>query len=522
MSSTSSYAGLVTQLALLGEADVYLTCDPKSSHFHQTYARVKNFAVAPQNIPFSGNNTPSGQTWRDSRVKIDDLKNGGDSGDLVGNVFLDFTLSALPRPFQDGNNLFFYKWTSAVGYAIIADTAVKAGHDIIEGGFGGEYFIMHDEISRGKGKQAGALVGDYGQIKSAWNTTNNFEGVKCKDNALMGALNFSTRTQRILAPLPYFFAKDPSSYLNVSGIVYQNISLEFDLRGSDKLRQSSRVDYTTGEVEENNATFPGGYPGLQTGEGEISGLGIVATYVYLDAQERIERAKATEVRKFVYAKRQVFDTHDNRQGTEITCTVGAGGPVKRFMWAWLQDDAVSSELNYFQFGTFRDARVVLYNDGTRTKMSCENVPYISKTEIEINGSTRVNQASEYFLYAQSYANAKRVPTEARLVHSYATSLYPENETEHSGSLNLSLIDSTLVKFTLKTVGPNNRTYPLPGNPELFLAANDGVADKVTRTIGGSDATVLKTNSKDGKILFFTETINFYKQVEGMIGVMFAQ
>jgi len=55
-----------------------------------------------------------------------------------------------------------------------------------------------------------------------------------------------------------------------------------------------------------------------------------------------------------------------------------------------------------------------------------------------------------------------------------------------------------------------------------LAANDGVADKVTRTIGGSDATVLKTNSKDGKILFFTETINFYKQVEGMIGVMFAQ
>jgi len=515
MITPSPIAATLLQLSALGDADIFLTCDPKMSFFKQSYARVSNFALTAQSVPFTGGRVPSGQTWYGTVAQVRDIKNDGDCGDLLGGVFLEFTLSGLPRATDyadvSGNSALMRTWVPAIGYSIVDDTDVKIGTQEYDR-LSGEYMIMHDEISRPAGKRAAPLIGDYGEILSSISLSGvGNESVSVERQ--VDAINFSTRTQKVLAPIPYFWTRHAGNYLNLVGSMYQNIALSFRFRGSGDLRVFSRFYYDGKYVIQDDSIAPNARP-LQSDQGVISGVMLSVAYIYLDATERAARATGKQTIRFVRVQQTEYDTYDKQLGMKIEFPNNFNNPVTRFVWAWRQKNATSR----FLFGTRRDCRLALIGDSTWAQD--ELMPFISAVEIETNGASRVNQASEYFLYAQPYARAAHVP-DRRLVYSHAFALEPDNDARHSGSINLSRIDNLAVRFTFKQRGNNGQAYPYDNaNPARFLACNDGVGDSdgVISTFEGLN-TQLK--SKDGQIIFCAETVGFYTQVGGVFGLLFA-
>ena len=214
--NTNTTAAALTEIAALGAQDVLLTCDPKCSLFHQSYCRIKNFAMGEQTLCFQ--NAPSGQNWSaGSCLRAEVLR----AGDLLGELYLDFCLSGLPLPVGEASpevTLDCKLWTPAIGYAIIANSKVVIGSQEFES-LTGEYLMMKDEISRAEGNRASKLIGDYGaHLRGAalqGSPSDGLSAIGSDEATLQAGLEYSTRSQKILAPLKHFWTGHAGNYLNV-------------------------------------------------------------------------------------------------------------------------------------------------------------------------------------------------------------------------------------------------------------------------------------------------------------------
>ena len=127
----------------------------------------------------------------------------------------------------------------------------------------------------------------------------------------------------------------------------------------------------------------------------------------------------------------------------------------------------------------------------------------------INNHSRISQASEYFLYAQPYAHAKRTPS--RIVYSYSFALYPESEDIHSGSLNLSRIDNVVFRFTMKS----RAAAGAQGFSSDYLEKSDKVADLASIS-EGTDSDVIVPGTSAGTYFVHAETIKLLQASGGHV------
>jgi len=498
--SSSSAAALI-ELAAIGQADTLLTCDPQTTFFQQTYARTTNFAIGEHTIGFA-TTPPSGQNWQAATVVADSLK----IGDLLGPIYLDCCLTGLPGQSTNAPNVYVQIWTPAVGYALIKDSTVTIGGTEYET-LTGEYMMMHDEISRREGSRASKLIGDYGPyLRTGFYNTDSIGAALTDSKTLVKAMEYSTRTQKILAPLPHFWTRHVGNYLNVAGGAYQDVSLRLNLRSFEDLRLQLVCNFSTGALARDLVGLQQRV--LQPDQGRLVGATILATFVQLDVAERRLKAQATQTMRFVYAQSAEYNTINSDAGQVKRVTNMFKNPVTRFVWAWRSATAVA-EKEYFRFGGYR---AVPPNVLGGTFMSQEVVPECSQIEIRTNQQTRVIQAPEYFLYAQPYAHSARLPT--RLVHSYSLALHPDDDSRHSGSLNLSRIDNLELNFTLKERIDAVVAYPSDAD---YLTQSNKIGGRWETGLEPSD---LQPADLTGKILFHAETINFYKQSAGMFALMF--
>lgn len=474
---------------------------------------------------------PSGQNWTASTgMRAEVLR----AGDLLGEIYLDFCLSGLPEPVESSpTSLVDVKlWTPALGYAIIAQSKVIIGSQEFENTTG-EYFMMHDEISRTEGCRASKLIGDYGShLRGAALEGQDADGLSAigSDEAtLQAGLEFSTRSQKILAPLPHFWTGHAGNFLNVVGSQYHNIVIEMETRAYSQLALAYQVDRETGQmVPQSNASDSA--PPADATQGVLSGMDILAVYIQLDTAERRLKAQAAQTVRFVYAQGAQYSTVATDAASTKEVSNFFNHPVTRMLWGWRGLDKVSGNRHeWFEFGAYRGARLrVGGGSGAAAYHRVQEVvPEINQFELLINNHSRVHQASEYFLYAQPYAHAKRVPS--RVVYSYTFSMYPDAEDIHSGSINLSRIDNVVLRFTFKSViaGPNPVA---PTTTAAYLVAANSIAGLNTVQVDTGAAispdnalssAQVASGSLAGTIFFYAETINFYKQAAGMFGLLFA-
>jgi len=531
--SNSSTAALI-ELSALGAQDTLLTCDPTKSLFHQTYSRVTNFALGEHTMLMDS--APSGTNWGESVVTAEMDRT---AGDLLGPVYLDFSLSGLPQHVYGLNE--FMLWTPAVGFAIIDESQVKIGNQVYEK-LSGEYLMMHDEISRPEGRRASKLVGDYapylrnfapffpstvtipeeaGGFPIAQQTlgafppmVNSLAAFASSDTAgIIKGIEYSTRTQAILAPLNHFWTRNPGDYLNMVGAQYQQVKLQLKLRKYTDLA----MKFTYVESGEMTAVAD---VSVAEPSGVISGMQILAVSVYLDQAERRLKAQTAQTSRFVYVQRETHDTNVDQKAHTINFDNHFKNPVSRLLWAW-RADAAKSRKEYFQFGAYRGTRVRVSNaqGGGFSESSTAQEVTTESTAFEwlINNQSRIAQKSEYFLYAQPYERATRVPT--RIVYSYALALEPDCDHEYTGSLNFSRLDNIVFRSTLKDV-VTDLDPPLTETLYLDYSNRMGGLNSVSCSLFSSDAARVTEGSAKGKYLLFAETNNFYKQAAGMFGLLF--
>lgn len=545
--NSNSTAALLTQLAAKGAQDVLLTCDPKCSLFHQSYCRITNFSMGEQTLCFQ--QAPSGQEWvATTAIRAEVLR----AGDLLGPVYLDGALSGLPAPTTsdpvaspNDPALDVLLWTPAVSYALASSSQVLIGSQEFET-IPSEYMIMHDEISRPEGCRASKLIGDYGaylrgaaiaRTAALDAESNAYQGLSVDgsdEKTLQAGIAFSTRSQKIIAPLPHFWTSHAGNYLNVVGSQYHNIVLQLSTRSYSQLALALRVYRETGQIVAMSSNLIDSGPAILdsadafgSNQGQLSGLSILAVYVQLDTAERRLKAQAAQTVRMVYVQSAPYSTVATDQASTKSITNYFNHPVTRFLWAWRATEATSAPANqqWFRFGAFRGSRYPLSTISSPASDGYfpvqEAVPEINEFELQINNHSRTNQAAEYYLYTQPYALGKRVPT--RIIYSYSFAQYPDAADMHSGSMNLSRIDNVVLNFTFKTaITGASPLVPLQGN--AFLAASDSIAEANSLQTG-EDINGLVTPdqvrgmSTAGTIFFCAETINFYKQAAGMFGLL---
>jgi len=490
--NSNSTAATLTELAALGAQDTLLTCDPKCSLFQQSYCRITNFAMGEQTLQFQG--APSGNNWSAaSSLRAEVLR----AGDLLGPVYLDFTVSKLPVSTTSVSDIYM----PGIGYGIIEESKVIIGSQEFES-CTGEYFMMHDEISRSEGHRASKLIGDYGSyLRSGAISDVGVAGSQLSaapsasdEETIQRAIQFSSRTQSIFAPLPHFWTKHPGNYMNIVGMQYHNMVFEMKTRAFSDLARKITVAATSGAITLASGALP---PATATtgAEGVLSGLSLLAVYVQLDTAERRLKAQAAQTVRFVYTQHTSYSTVASDAASTKQVSNYFNHPVTRFVWGWRSAEAEASK-QWFRFGGFAGRKALRGG----LALSQEVIPESTQFELSINNNSRVHQAAEYFLYAQPYQSAKRVPS--RIVYSYAIAAHPESEDIYSGSMNLSRIDNFVVSFTFRAVGNTDANQ--------LGALSTGVA---------SDT--VDPGSTTGKIFFHAETINFYKQSSGMLGLLFA-
>jgi hypothetical protein len=545
--NSNSTAALLTQLAAKGAQDVLLTCDPKCSLFHQSYCRITNFSMGEQTLCFQ--QAPSGQEWvATTAIRAEVLR----AGDLLGPVYLDGALSGLPAPTTsdpvaspNDPALDVLIWTPAVSYAMVSSSQVLIGSQEFET-IPSEYMIMHDEISRTEGCRASKLVGDYGpylrgaaiaRTAALDPVSNAYQGlsvVGSDEATLQAGIAFSTRSQKVIAPLPHFWTSHAGNYLNVVGSQYHNIVLQLSTRSYSQLALGLRVYRETGQIVAFSSNLIDSGPAILdsadafgSNQGQLSGLSILAVYVQLDTAERRLKAQAAQTVRMVYVQSAPYSTVATDQASTKSITNYFNHPVTRFLWAWRATEATSSPANqqWFRFGAFRGSRYPLSTVSSPASAGYfpvqDAVPEINEFELQINNHSRTNQAAEYYLYTQPYALGKRVPS--RIIYSYSFAQYPDAADMHSGSMNLSRIDNVVLNFTFKTaITGASPLVPLQGN--AFLAASDSIAEANSLQTGEDINGLVEPDqvrglSTAGTIFFCAETINFYKQAAGMFGLL---
>jgi len=526
--NSNATAGELVDLAAKGAQDVLLTCDPKCSLFHQSYCRITNFAMGEQTITFQ--NAPSGQNWgAASNMRAEVLR----AGDLLGPVYLDGCLSGLPVPTEvsgEERHINVKLWTPAVGFALVQQTRANIGAQNFET-IESEYLMMHDEVSRAEGLRASKMVGDYGaHLRGCGLTGTDFDGLSAlnSDEATFSrGIEYSTRSQKVLVPLPHFWTSHAGNYLNVVGAQYHNIVLELDIRPASEVKIAGILDRATGSFAPRQSAAPIFEPVEDTQQGVLSGLSILAVYIQLDTAERRLKAQAAQTMRMVYVQGAQYPTVATDAGTTKQISNFFNHPTTRYLWAWRAASHTSlavAKPEWFEFGGYRAGRYFLQAGaavGATYYPVQEVVPEIQQFELQINNHSRVHQAAEYFLYAQPYQHAKRVPD--RMVYSYSFAMYPEAADMHSGSMNQSRIDNIVLRFTFKPVLTSTSILGIGGNADLAVQNSLAGLNKLQISVDGTprdadnDPAELADGSSAGTIFFYSEAINFYKQAAGIEG-----
>ncbi|MBW2647551.1 MAG: hypothetical protein JRE23_15530, partial [Deltaproteobacteria bacterium] len=114
--------GALLQLAAYGVQDIYLTGNPQITFFVMVYKRHTNFAIECNEQLFTGEASFGKKFY----CKVERV------GDLIGEIYLNIKLPEL----DDGTGTTRVSWVNSIGHAIILNTEVEIGGEIINKHYG--------------------------------------------------------------------------------------------------------------------------------------------------------------------------------------------------------------------------------------------------------------------------------------------------------------------------------------------------------------------------------------------------
>lgn len=381
--------GAVKQLGLSN----YLIDKKKNavSYFQHKYENYKDFVIHSNILPidsFRYNDTAS--------IRLDRYAN---YGDLIANIFIEFTLPTLSTTSTGAST----GWCNGVGNAIFKEITLRIGNDIY-GRITGEYLDIWGELSTsGKG------ISTYRQMVRKYSAHNydTFKGGK------------------VTVPLQFWFCRSISeSYKSNKSLVFPMTSL---VSGSNvneiilefKLRQFS--DLTISEDD----TTPT--------ELAITNANLLVDYIILEKDERLMFQPSPDsdrhyIKNHIITQVQLIE--ENIEANALSKKIDLSAlkyPVSELIWV-IRTNVAENANQYFNYGDSLDTI---------------NSNPINKVEFKFEGSDRMRELNAEY-YSQKEIINKHTNNPNTFIHVFSFALDPENFAQPSGICNFSDIDTSLL------------------------------------------------------------------------------
>ena len=403
--------GGLLQLVAYGAQDVYLTGNPQITFFMAVYRRHTNFAIEAVQQTFSG--TPDyGQ-----RVTCIIARNG----DLMHRVYLEIDLS----------NSQSTQYCRFFGLRLIDYIEVEIGGQKIDKHYS-HWLYIWNELSLPKSKKEGYydMVGAYG-----------------------GTVSSGSMQKVLYVPLEFWFCRNIGLALPLISLQYHEVKLNLNFATMDNCKGG---DTTT--------PASGGFT-----------ASLWVDYVFLDTDERKRFAQLSH--EYLIEQLQLGGPETVDKDTNISPKLAFNHPCKELIWFVTtgNDDKKTTNNNWMNY-----TNVAMDNTLTKDIYKLENAlkpvtrgasrNHVKSAKLVLNGNDRFSQRNgSYFNLVQPYQHHENIPANAG-INVYSFALKPE-EHQPSGTLNMSRIDSALLKLTMNSTaqgGPANISYSSTSKNDLYV------------------------------------------------------
>ena len=379
----------------------YITGNPQMTFFKSVYRRHTNFAMETMEV--SMNSTP---TSDESTVTATVPKN---AGDLLGYMFYDILLTAV-----DNSNITSDKsviWTPSTGYAILKETSIIIGGQVIE-----------------------TIVSEWNDIWNELTDIDNKEHFlvnKVTDNLIQDEFAVDPivgkqgPSLQMYVPIKFFFCKNTGLHIPLISLQYDEVQIKTTFRKSNFLMNCQNKN----KIVDN------------TNNPEIK---LFANYIYLDTDERRQFAQKPQE----YLIEQV--QHNGKKSLSNGLhELNFNHLVKEIVWVCKKTSVEEADItakdtnisqNYPNSSSLTSAETFHGNDYFNYTVPTggaeleDNIQYIRGDTISrepfktakliLDGNDRTEEfKASYFRTLQPYFHHSKVPQ--KFIYCYSFALYPE-------------------------------------------------------------------------------------------------
>ena len=432
----SSSSGAQCQVAVRGAQDVFLLSANENTFFKTTYARATNFAVTEIEMPFN-NAAGFGRQKFSCTVSR--------AGDLLSSMYVAITLPPILYPAAIGGvSLYnptaavpsYAYWVNTIGHAILQEVDVNIGQHEYDSHYG-EFLEIFEAVSAPSDRLLQEMTGRY-------NST-----IECAQASLL--------EQHLYVPLKFWFNRFTEQSLPLVALYWHDTTLTFSTRPRSALFSASGAAAADLALAAPTITVPT----------DVSDMHMLCNFVYLDRPERA--AFANSKSEYVIDQTQTLGQEAvTLTSTTINHNARFNHPVTELLWVIRQNAAVAAN-DWFNFNG--GIAVVPNLVGIVGAPSLVTDPFESAAILINNQNRTIDHPAIYYRTVQMLQSHNRFPASDRKIYCYSFGLKPE-ELLHTGSVNMSRLDSSYVQVTYHSTDP---ILPaVAGNFLLFARNKNGM------------------------------------------------
>lgn len=362
--------------------------------YTRVYRRHTNFSIE------SIENTFNGSCGFNKRVTCQISRNG----DLIHRMYLQTQLPALSGSVD---------WVDYVGLRLLRDVEIEIGGQRIDKHYP-QWLYVWNQLTLPVGKRAG-----YDLMTGEGST-----------------LNTAAPATTLYIPLEFWFNRNVGLSLPLIALQYHEVKINIDFEAAANLVHTGNA--STGSVS-----------------GDLGTTSLWVDYIYLDTDERRRFAQLSH--EYLIEQLQFTGVETINQANPRV-KLNFNHPVKELVWA-IQPDSYGNQWTNFT------AKPNIWSSGNGVNAATWTSPFqdpgasnlvnitANTTNIQLNGQDRFNaRDGNYFSLVQPFQHHENVPAN-RGINVYSFALKPE-EHQPSGTLNMSRIDTAVLKLDVPSLGPS--------------------------------------------------------------------
>lgn len=330
---------------------------------------------------------------------------------------------------------------------MIDEVTFEVGSQIVDK-WTGEFLQLWERVSGQPGKPLREMIGQF--------------------DAEEDLRDFAALSRRLYVPLPFYFCRAYAMHKPLIALQYHETKIVVSLVA----RENLVVRFRGGSVDAYRDKL---IDLTHIDGGHMSDANITANYVYLDTMER--RVFAQQPHEYLITQLQIHGSESvaNGNGTKQV-QLHFNHPVLELFWVYQETSqrTATEGFRYFNYGV-EYGSFLAHQDSSTAVIPL--VDPISTVSLQLNGHDRIaTRESLYFRTVQPWERHTNVPD--RFIYNYCFCLYPEEDASPSGGINLSRIDSCLMRFTMTNIGAGTGLAN-PGTIRIY-----GRSHNVVKIAGG--------------------------------------